>query len=317
MKVGPTDIPADGDPLAAARRALGGVAGPGAGQGASPPIEGFGVRFGALLASHLAPPKPVTGAARGMAGRSVIDASLAARTDDPGARGDGVPIGGPGLAGGDDARPIAVAARTGDALDGDARNPHQRREPPPKGDASGPAKAEDETFVPGLDAVRGIDRRAASPAVPVTEDAGRAVALVPGEQVDPDEGADAPRQAVPAGRYALMQAAIMGETIRPAMEDARGARRDEAKALSDLTVTFGAGVGRADLRVSRKGDDIVIGFAGGGEAMVIRGGAIRGGPTLVFADGRKVPGDALLYEFVDGLDARAPDNGMPSGGLMA
>ena len=80
MKVGPTDIPADGDALAGVRRAAGpsGAGGP----GAAPAMDGFGVRFGTLLASHLAPPKPISGAARGMAGRSVIDAALAARGDE-------------------------------------------------------------------------------------------------------------------------------------------------------------------------------------------------------------------------------------------
>lgn len=313
MKVGPADIPAEGDALAAARRALGpsGVGAPGAG----PAIEGFGVRFGTLLATHLAPPKPVSGATRGMAGRSVIDAALAARPDDAAMAGDGRPA--PGIGAPDAHRPVGASAATGDALDPDGGRPDDPRR---RRDPSGPATPEaaapvEETFVPGLDAVRGVDSRAAAPAVPVMADGGPPVVLVPGEVVE--DAGDAPRQAVPTGRYARMQAAIMAEAIRPAVDDARAARRDEPRALSDLTLTFGTGVAKGDLRVSRKGDDIVIGFAGGGEAMVIRGGAVHGGPTLVFADGRKVPGDALLYEYVDALDARSPDNGMPAGGLLA
>lgn len=314
MKVGPTDIPAEGDALAAARRALGpsGVGGPGAG----PANEGFGVRFGTLLATHLAPPKPVSGAARGMAGRSVIDAALAARPDEGAMAGDGRHA--PGVGAPDGHRPVGPSAATGDALDPDGGRPDdpRRRRDPSGREGPAAAPAVEETFVPGLDAVRGVDRRAAAPAVPVTAERGQPpVMLVPGEAVE--DAGDAPRQAVPTGRYARMQAAIMAEAIRPAVDDARAARRDEPRALSDLTLTFGAGVAKGDLRVSRKGDDIVIGFAGGGEAMVIRGGAVHGGPTLVFADGRKVPGDALLYEFVDALDARSPDNGMPAGGLLA
>ena len=313
MKVGPADIPAEGDALAAARRALGpsGVDGPGAG----PSIEGFGVRFGTLLATHLAPPKPVSGATRGMAGRSVIDAALAARPDEGAMAGDGRPA--PGIGAPDGHRPVGASAATGDALDPDGGRPDDpRRRRDPSGRATPEAAAPvEETFVPGLDAVRGVDSRAAAPAVPVTADGGPPIVLVPGEAVE--DAGDAPRQAVPTGRYARMQAAIMAEAIRPAVDDARAARRDEPRALSDLTLTFGTGVAKGDLRVSRKGDDIVIGFAGGGEAMVIRGGAVHGGPTLVFADGRKVPGDALLYEYVDALDARSPDNGMPAGGLLA
>lgn len=318
MKVGPTDIPADGDALAAARRA-GGPAGA-SGAGTQPAIEGFGVRFGTLLATHMAPPKPMSGAARAVAGRSVIDAALVARGEDIAPRGDGPTAG--LSASTDGQRPVGATAATGDALDPDggrSDDPRHERPKPGRPATASAAPPTEENFVPGLDAVRGLDRKATAPAplpVPVTVDGGAPpVALVPGEMVD-DPG-DAPKQAVPTGRYARMQAAIMAEAMRPAMDEARGARRDDGRPLSDLTLTFGAGVGKGDLRVSRKGDDIVIGFAGGGEAMVIRGGAVHGGPTLVFADGRKVPGDAILYEFVDALDARTPDNGMPAGGLLA
>jgi hypothetical protein len=96
-----------------------------------------------------------------------------------------------------------------------------------------------------------------------------------------------------------------------------GAEAGPAPSLSDAVLSFGMAVSEADLRIVRRGADLVISVAGAADALVLRGAALRGAPTLAFADGVRIDGAELLARARPPEAPRAAGGGLPDGGLMA
>jgi hypothetical protein len=66
-----------------------------------------------------------------------------------------------------------------------------------------------------------------------------------------------------------------------------------ADPLSSARIMLGPDIGPGDLTITREGADLRIQVAGSADAIVIRNVEQRGAPSLVFADGSVVSGDAL------------------------
>jgi hypothetical protein len=275
--------------------------------------------FGSVLGLLLQPARPLSGIAKTAASAAALQAqALAAAAAPAEARAPD-----PQAA----ARPEGLLGRlTADAVDPDGRGGRRGGrdgradtvDPAGEGGAAPQAAAPaPDVFVPGVAAMLGRDDRAADIVVDTVRVAESHLA-----SEAPEETPHAPpgRDALPVGAYARVQRAVAddptdGPVIDPAART--GARDGPSPSLSDAVLSFGMTVSEADLRIVRRGADLVISVAGAADALVLRGAAAHGAPALAFADGVRIEGAELLARARAPEAPRAAGGGLPDGGLVA
>jgi len=274
--------------------------------------------FGSILGLLLQPNKPLTGIARTSAAAAALQAqALAAAAAAPAEGRPPEPQAAPrgeGLLG----RLVADAV---DPDGGGRRGGRDGRadpvEPVGEGGAAPEAAAPaEDAFVPGVAAMLGLERQADIVVDRIRVAEQHLASEAPEDAPSPPPG----RDALPVGAYARAQRAVADEPADgPVIDEAAAVRAAGAPApsLSDAVLSFGMAVSEADLRIVRRGADLVISVAGSSEALVLRGAAVRGAPTLAFADGARIEGAELLARARPPETPRAAAGGLPDGGLMA
>ena len=253
--------------------------------------------FGSLLAKALKPPLPLSGVGRGTALNFPVDALsvVSGAASESRLQGDSavLPLA-PVVV------PTEVAARLGMVPVDDPGAGRGRNSRLPFRQNSGQDGDEEEIggeLVPEAGAVVGIGRAATSGWL--TADGASQTANFTGpEQVEEftPEGGSNTLSVVRTGVYARAQAALGVDERARSSDDTEilAAAAITGDTTNSAVVNFADGIKGDQLRVVRRGEDLVISLAGFGDVLMVRGATRRGAPALLFGDGTRISGLALL-----------------------